>query len=287
MEYIIKNQYLSATISSMGAELRTLIDKDGVNRLHNPSNDTWNRVSPILFPQISRMPNSVYSVEGEMYKMTTHGFIRDNELELVNHNDTEITFMYKTNENTLKMYPYDFIFYVSYKLVDNTLEVHFKVENPSNKVLRYMLGGHPGFKVPLYDNEDFTDYSILFNKKETCRRMAVVDGWLSDHYDDYMVDRDIINLHHYLFCDDALIFRDLRSSYVDLVSKKHDKKIRFHFSDFEILAIWSKTKLDVNLLCLEPWNGVQHNFVIDHEEMGVFEIKPHGFDYFSYKIEVI
>jgi galactose mutarotase-like enzyme len=126
MEYIIKNEYLTAVINSHGAELIKLIDSDGVNRMHTPSNDTWNRVSPILFPQISRTPDSIYSVQGQIYKMTTHGFIRDNELEMVNHLDSEVTFKFMHNDNTKEMYPYDFIFYVTYKLTNNKLEVSFK-----------------------------------------------------------------------------------------------------------------------------------------------------------------
>ena len=287
MEYIIKNEYITATINSHGAELVKLVDSDGVNRMHTPSDDTWNRVSPILFPQISRTPNLEYKVKGEIYKMTAHGFIRDNELELLNHTQEEVTFKYSHNEKTLQMYPYEFIFYVTYKLNKNVLEVSFNVENPSDENLLYMLGGHPGFKVPLYENESFNDYSLLFDRKETNKRMMVVDGFLANKYEDYLHDTDIINLEHKLFADDALIFRDLRSSHVDIISKNHDKKIRFHFSDFEILAIWSKVKEHVNLLCLEPWNGIQKDFVIDHEKMGVLEVKPHSSHYHSYKIEVI
>jgi galactose mutarotase-like enzyme len=150
-----------------------------------------------------------------------------------------------------------------------------------------MLGGHPGFKVPLFENETFNDYSVLFDRKETNKRMMVVDGFLANEYENYLYDTNIINLDHKLFVDDALIFRELRSSYVDIVSRNHDKKLRFHFSDFEILAIWSKEKEHVNSLCLEPWNGVQKDFVLDHEKMGVLEVKPNSFDYFCYKIEVI
>ena len=287
MEYIIKNDILTAVISSHGAELIKLVDSDGLNRMHTPTDDTWNRVSPILFPQISRMPNSEYKVGKEVYKMTTHGFIRDNELELLCHLDDEITFKYSNNEKTLQMYPYEFNFYVTYKLTDNNLTVSFKVENPSDKKLLYMLGGHPGFKVPLYENESFNDYSVLFSRKETAKRMCVIDGFLTNKFTDYLLDTDIINLNHNLFVDDALIFKNLRSHYVDIISKNHDKKIRFHFEDFEILAIWSKTKEHVNLLCLEPWNGIQKDFVIDHEQMGVLEVEPHSFTSFNYKIEVI
>ena len=285
MEYIIRNDFLEATISSHGGELIRLIDSDGINRMHIPTNDTWNRVSPILFPQISRMPNSEYKVKGQVYKMSTHGFIRDYELELINQTDIEITFMYHYSAKSLQMYPYAFIFYVTYKLIDNVLEVNFKIENPSNEVLRYMLGGHPGFKIPLYDNELFSDYYVTFEKKEISKRMILVDNFLANKYEDYVLDT--INLNHKLFTADALIFRNINSNYVDIISKNHNKKIRFHFDGFEILALWSKPEEHVNFVCLEPWNGIQKNFVKDHENMGVLEVKPKSESCFSYKIEVI
>lgn len=150
-----------------------------------------------------------------------------------------------------------------------------------------MLGGHPGFKFPLFERESFNDYSVLFEKKETAKRMCLVDGFLANEYEDYLFNKDIINLEHNLFVNDALIFKNLRSSYVDIISKNHNKKIRFHFSDFEILAIWSKVKENVNLLCLEPCKGIQMNFVIDHEKMGVLELEEYKSVTFIYKIEVI
>jgi galactose mutarotase-like enzyme len=150
-----------------------------------------------------------------------------------------------------------------------------------------MLGGHPGFKIPLYENEKYTDYQILFETTETTKRMCVVDGFLANKYEDYLVNTNKIELSHNLFIDDALVFKGLKSKYIDIVSKNHNKKIRFYFRDFEILAIWSKVKEDVNLLCLEPWNGIQKEFVIEHEKMGVLEIMPNSYCVHSYKIEVI
>lgn len=287
MDYIIQNAHLKAVISSNGSELRELIDKDGINRMHIPNTNTWNRVSPILFPQISRMPNSEYMVNGETYNMTTHGFIRDKESTLVNQTNNEIVFMYKSDNNTFKIYPYEFVLYVTYKLIDNILEVNFKVENPSSKVLRYMLGGHPGFKVPLYDDEEYNDYSVVFEKAGILKRMLVVDGFLANKYEDYSLVNRTIELQHSLFENDALVFRNISSNFVDIISKNHNKKIRFHFSDFEILALWSKIEENANLLCLEPWNGIQKDFVREHEKMGVLEVAPNSFSCHSFKIEVI
>ena len=62
MEFVIENSKLKAVISSNGAELRELYDSNNVNRMHSPSSKTWNRVSPILFPQVSRIKGGVYYV---------------------------------------------------------------------------------------------------------------------------------------------------------------------------------------------------------------------------------
>ena len=287
MEYVIKNDYLEAVISSKGAELIKLIDKDGLNRLHTPSNDTWNGVSPILFPLISRLRNDSYTVNNSLFKMGKHGFIRGHELEVYDIKENEITFFTKEDESTLEVYPYKFNFYVTYRLIDNLLDVSFKIHNSGDTKLYYMLGGHPAFKVPLYDYEKYSDYSLLFKKKETAKRMVLVDGYLSDFYEEYLHDQDIIHLEHELFTVDTLIFKDLRSNYVEIVSKNHDKKIRFDFSDFEYFAIWSKVDEKTDFVCLEPWTGIQKEFVLEHGKMGVLEIEKGDYSYHSYSIVVI
>lgn len=287
MEYVIKNECLKAVISSHGAELRSLVDNDNLNRMNIPMPNTWNKVSPILFPQISKLPNSEYQVNGKKYYMTSHGFLRDNELELVYHYENEIRFRFSDNLQTKTIYPYHFIFFVTYRLVSNNLEVIFEVQNPFDGKIRFMLGAHPGFRIPLYEDEKFTDYYLEFEKKETAKRMVLKEGYLSNEYVCYLNQKKTIPLNHTLFLEDAIILRDLKSSYVDICSKNHQKKIRFYFSDFEILALWSKPNDDCNFLCLEPWNGIRKAMVIEHEKMGVLELDANNSLVFEYKIMVI
>ena len=71
------------------------------------------------------------------------------------------------------------------------------------------------------------------------------------------------------------------------MSYKNDKVLRFHFKDFEILAVWSLMKENVNFVCLEPWNGIQKKFVKEHEKMGVLSLKENEEKEFSYTIEII
>lgn len=286
MNYTIQNKYLKATINTKGAELRELYDTDGLNRMHTPTNDTWNRVSPILFPQVSRIINGEYKVDGKTYNMTTHGFVRDAIFNVVEHTNDKITLSYSYNEETLKMYPYEFILEITYELIDNKLNVLFKVINPMDKKLLYMLGGHPAFKVPLYCNEKYCDYSLVFEKEEEVRQMILVNNFLANNYEEVKINKPI-KLDHNLFSDDALIFKDLKSNYVDLISSNHDKKIRFYFSDFKIIAIWSKVEENCDFVCLEPLNGIQENFVIDHEEMGVLEVENNSLNTHKFTIEII
>jgi galactose mutarotase-like enzyme len=287
MEYIIKNQYLTATIDSKGAELRTLVDQNQINRMHIPSVDTWNRVSPILFPQVSKTRDLLYTVEGKEYHMPMHGFFRDLQLTPIIYKEDELVFEIKETEETLKIYPYCFEFKVTYKLIDNALKVTFKVSNKGKKEMLYMLGGHPGFKVPLYENEQYSDYYLKFEEKETVDAMQVVDGYLANEFKRALTNEDVIVLKHEMYNPDAIVLKDLKSSYVDLMSYKNDKVLRFHFKDFSILAVWSLMKENANFVCLEPWNGIQKKFVKEHEKMGVLSLKENEEKEFSYTIEII
>ena len=285
MNYTIKNQFISATVSGNGAELKELFDKENINRMHIPSTQTWNRVSPILFPFISRIKGGKYYVDGKPYEMPAHGFFRNMVLTPLTHTESSITFKITEDEETLKIYPYKFVFEVTYKVQDNKLIAEFEVTNTDTKDLLFMLGGHPGFEIA--NNENFTDYYLKFQQKETVQAMQVVDGFLANEFKPYLNDEDTINLKHDLFVPDAIVLKDLKSSYVDLLSKSNDNCIRFHFEGFEILAIWSLNDEKASFVCLEPWNGIQKDFVLDHDKMGVLLLKPTDKQKFSYTIEIV
>lgn len=287
MEYILKNKYLKVKIASLGAELQEIIDQDNINRMHKPNKLSWNRVSPILFPQISKTRDLLYKVDNKEYHMPAHGFFRNMEHQAINYSDDKIIFCLKDNEETLKLYPYHFEFYVQYELIENKLKVSFNIINTDNKIMYYMIGGHPGFEIPLYNDEKYEDYSVVFEKKETSRAMQVVDGYLANVYKPYLNNENTINLNHDLFNPDAIVLTDLQSKYVDLVSKNHQKKIRFYFSDFKILAIWSLQQDNATFVCFEPWNGIQKDFVVEHEKMGILSLDSKQSSNYSYIIEII
>ena len=78
MKYTIENEKLRITVDSLGAELCSVICKeDGVEHMWEGDPALWGRCAPILFPYTGRLPQGKFTVKGETYTGTAHGFARD------------------------------------------------------------------------------------------------------------------------------------------------------------------------------------------------------------------
>ena len=64
-------------------------------------------------------------------------------------------------------------------------------------------------------------------------------------------------LHDNVFDNDALIFTDMKSSFITLASDNHNRTIKFNF-DSPLLGIWAKP--GASYVCIEPWWGVNDNY---------------------------
>ena len=105
-----------------GAELISVI-YNGEERLHD-GKSFWNKHSPVLFPTIGnlRFPNVI--IEGKEYPLHKHGFGRDLNFEKIG----EHSYVLKSNEETHKVYPYDFEFYIWYEINNNKLTFNYKMK---------------------------------------------------------------------------------------------------------------------------------------------------------------
>lgn len=285
MLHTIKNNIITATINDLGAELISL-KFNNVDILNNPITSTWNKVSPILFPVVSKLHNESYLVNETTYFISKHGFARNMIFDVVLKNESSITFKLSASSETIKYYPFNFELYVSYVLDNNNLKVDIKVKNTDNKDIYFMIGGHPGFKVPFYDNEKYEDYYLEFEKNETCTNRLVLNGSISNEYISYLKNENKIQLEHSLFNNDALILNNLSSKYVDIKSNNHKGYIRFYFEGFETLAIWATNTDNTRFVCLEPWSGInidyqKINYKIGSNKLNIKEEKT-----YSYTIQV-
>ena len=261
---------------AQGAEL-TSIKVDGVEKLHDGKKD-WNRHAPVLFPIVGQVKNGETIIEGNLYKMGQHGFARDMEFEKIAPHTYRLTY----NEDTLEKYPYKFELTISYITQGNSVETKYQVKNVDNKKIYFGLGGHPAFVC------DYSNAVIEFERKEdNLEIFQLENGLVKDKKEEKekFTDGSKIVLNKGSFDDDAIIMKGLESNKITL--KENDKKVlTFDFTDFPILAIWSKR--GANFLCIEPWLNTADTVCstgkyVDKE--GIISLEPRKIFEAKFKVE--
>ena len=79
---ILKNDCLTVEISTLGAELKSIMDKNNEERLWQGDPKWWNGQAPLLFPTCGCLSEGRYLHNGKVYDFTPHGFARKKEFAL-------------------------------------------------------------------------------------------------------------------------------------------------------------------------------------------------------------
>ncbi|WP_130734547.1 aldose 1-epimerase family protein [Flavobacterium sp. J27] len=243
----IKNKTISASIATKGAELLTL-SKDEKNYIWEVDTLYWNKTSPVLFPIVGRLKNDSYTYNNKVYTLSRHGFARDNTFSIVHQKEDEVVFSFTHNEETLKRYPFQFELQIGYLVTDIGLKVNYKVYNSNPFDLPFSIGAHPAFALP-YPIEE---YDLQFNIEENLESHVLENDVFSGKTKTIPSEKGNISLHYELFKEDALVFKNIKSSEVTLL---HQKKtvLKMNYKEFPYLGIW--TKENAPFLCIEPWYG--------------------------------
>ncbi len=283
----IGNEFLKAKFQSKGAELISLIKKKtGQEYIWQANPSHWARHTPVLFPFVGRLKNDQYFYEGKNYNMGQHGFARDKEFEIESQSDHSLVFLLKSDEQTLENYPFRFELRLEYILTDQSLITRYHVKNVGTEMMYFSIGGHPAFKCAMTLAGKRSDYHLLFNKEESSDTHLLEDGTFSGETD-LVLQGDRLPITDSLFDRDALVFKDLKSTNVSLVSV--DKKwLKFHFQGFPYLGIWSKNNRSP-FVCIEPWFGLADNQNHDGDltkKEGILKLDPAKTFTCDYKIEI-
>ena len=265
--YTIENEYLGVSINLKGAELTGLFHKDSqIEYMWNADPIFWGKSSPVLFPIVGGLKDNIYTFEGKSYHLPRHGFARDCVFEVEDHWDDGISFLLRSNENTMKTYPFSFEFRLVYELYANLLSVTYHVTNLGETDMYFSVGGHPAFAVPLQDDLLYEDYYLEFEEKETFMHWPLSDTGLileepKSLFGMKIIDEELmieetqkIPLSRDLFYQDALVFKEINSTTVTLKSDKSEHSLRFDFAGFPFLGIWAAK--DADFVCIEPWCGI-------------------------------
>jgi len=255
MFYKISNGNLTVTINEIGAEVIS-IEKNSNEYMHDGNPEFWTGRAPIMFPICGRLFEGKYTYKGETYEMILHGFVRKQPLSVFSAEKDKITFIYKSNEESKKIYPFDFDFFIAYTLDGDTLKTTLTVINLSDEKLPFAMGGHPEFKVPIEGKGDFTDCYLEFDSPVTATRIDFSPTCFMTGNDKQFGEKDlkIIPLDHSLFDDDAIFLYNTCKA-VTLKSKATDTSIRVDFEGFKYIGFWHAPKKQAPYVCIEPWTG--------------------------------
>lgn len=257
MLYTLENNNVKITADTFGGELNNLIGKkNNTEFLWSGDPTYWKYHAPILFPIVGKVNNGKYTVDGNTYELPQHGLARVREFNMIEKTDNSITFQLLSSEDTLKVYPYKFDLRITYKLVDNGVNVIYTVKNIDNKTINFSIGAHPAFMCPVDSNETLEDYYLELDQKETSEIMLLdlSTGLFNGKREAYLNDNNIIPLNKETFQRDALVFDDLKSTKVSIKSKNHNKSLTMDFTDFPYMAFWAPAT-GAPFVCLEPWYG--------------------------------
>lgn len=234
----------------------------------------WPRHAPVLFPIVGRLKENSYVYNGENYSMSQHGFARDKDFTLITSTPSSCTFQLLSNEESRKIYPFDFIFNICYTLNGNELLTEYQVVNPSDAPLFFSVGAHPGFICPLTNNETLEDYFLEFESSDF-KLSELSQGLRLPQKKKLSLSDKKLFLTKSLFDNDALVFENGQIQKISLCSSKSNHRISLSCKNWPYFGIWSK-KENAGFICLEPWYGIadktDHNLFLT-EKQGVLRLE--------------
>lgn len=262
-----------AEIQLCGGQIASFKGADGREVIWQADPAVWAQHAPVLFPVCGSVKDNQISIADQVYPMTKHGFTRNPYFQVAKLGDDFVELVLTPTEESKPMYPFDFMLHVTYTLQENGFTTTFLVENHSDKVMPFCVGGHPAFACPMEDGAVFSDYQLVFPHAEDGLNALAPGGYLINGFEHMpeLCNSNVLSLSYELFDErDALIFPHLKSRSVDLVHKGSGKGIHLAFPKMEVLAIWTKPHAHAPYLCLEPWHGMPGQVT----ESGRFEDKP-------------
>ena len=254
--FSIENNLLKVTVQAKGAELASIRHQQiGLEYLWNADPAYWAKKSPVLFPIVGTLKQDTYYYKGQAYQLPRHGFARDMHFSIMEQTPDAITFSISSDAETMTRYPFPFQFDIRYAVSGNALSVTYTVHNKGSAPMLFSIGAHPAFKVPLTPHTTYEDYELLFDKIETAGRWPISkEGLIEKEPEPLLNHTQVLPLTKALFSNDALVFKNLQSTSVQLRSGLHPHGLNFWFEGFPYLGLWAAPGAD--FICIEPWCGI-------------------------------
>ena len=141
----IKNERLTAVFSTHGAELQSLRDQNGVERIWQGDPAFWTEHAPVLFPVAGALRGDAYALDGVRYAMPKHGFSSGMDWQVEKRTADSVTFLLTQPHPG---FPFQYKLRARYVLCENQVQVEYAVHNLDTRDFCFSLGAHEAYAAP-------------------------------------------------------------------------------------------------------------------------------------------
>ena len=258
MTFTISSNNSTGVVRTYGGELISFVC-GGIEYVWQGNPEHWNGQAPILFPVCCSAKDGKMAFDGVEYPMPKHGIARKREFEPVFISKSKVILEQRESEETLASFPFCYSLKAEYSVTDDGFSARFTVKNMDKNEMTFCIGGHPGFNVPLTDEDGgFEEHKLVFDDAEGCTVSITKDGYMDSSVPkcDKLIGTNELPLVYSDYDNDCMIVENLPKKSVELLSTKTGKGFRFEFEGFDALGIWTPIKKNSPFICLEPWNGL-------------------------------
>lgn len=257
MEYTLENEYLKVTVTTWGAQVKSVVRKsDGVEHIWQADKAVWGYHAPILFPHTGKVVDGKILAKGAEYESGQHGFARLMEHSLVLESPDRIILELRDSEETRKHFPYAFRLLSTFTLEGAALIHTLTVENHDDEAMPYGIGFHPAFTVPFDEHHTAADYELRFSEMESPLCVGCLPNGLV-HGNCYYLGSNIIAIpiDEKLFSRDSHCMVNLRSKTMGVYERGSGRGVVCTIENFPYTLIWSKPGMP-KFVCIEPWESL-------------------------------
>src|SRR3546814_9367268 len=138
----------------------------------------WTGHAPVLFPIVGRLRGDSYRLNGREYSLPQHGFARRSMFRIAAHDDASVLFRLNADEETQRVYPFDFRLDMAFAVEGVSLSMTATVMNRGSEDMPFSFGFHPAFAWPLPYGGKKEDHRVIFERDEPAplRKVGIEPG---------------------------------------------------------------------------------------------------------------
>lgn len=249
----IENEYLRVEANLLGGSLTSLFRKsDGEEFLYQKEPDSWQGQDIAIFPFVARLKGKTYTHEGKEYSLRNHGLCRYYSFDVIENDGTCMKLAFRSNEETLKEYPFPFLFEITYRLEGATFAISYDIQNLGTQPMRFGLGAHPAFRVDPKDGADTSGNYVVLPKKVALTRIVF------DEKGEFVCGEEEFGEIERIETTKELFQRyktlAVKGEGIDRVRliRSSGKTLDFEFDNIVYLILWSFPESGA-FVAIEPW----------------------------------